>query len=297
VGEAPGADSPKNLSGQTEVFFATDGGVAERPVVLFHHIQKTAGTALRKLIRDNLPPSERSVGRVRRLRDRSEAELRAWYGEWYSELPPERRDAMCGVMAHTANHLLPVLDRPVRALTVVRDPVDRAVSQYYFQKVNQGKPLGRTGNSPPEFYKQPHDSTLDDIYAELGGGSPASSRIAFRHSRFFNGQSRSLLAPHHDTAELAYSEGPPADAEMWRERLFSLLSERYLVGVQERFDDFVTELGERFGWRTFVARAKVNEARPQATELPGETEQAIRAYNWLDDELHRRARERFLARS
>jgi len=281
----PGAP-PKALSGRTELYFATAPG--DVPVIVFHHIQKTAGTALRKLIRDNLPPAERELLRVHRLADRSREELLEGYRGYWEQVEPARRARLACVMSHTANHLLPLLERPAQAITVLRDPVDRAISQYYASKVNAGKPLGRTTHPPPEFYKRAHDSSLDDIYAHFGGGGPADSAAAFRQSRFFNGQSRSLLDSHHDTTRLAYSEGPGPDADRWRERLYGLVEERYLVGVQERFEELTGRVAAHFGWPHSVPRAKVNARRPDRAAVPPGTADTVRAYNWLDDELHRR---------
>jgi hypothetical protein len=48
-------------SAQSEAYFAGDG-LVDGPIVLFFHIQKTAGTALRHLVRENLPPSDLELG-------------------------------------------------------------------------------------------------------------------------------------------------------------------------------------------------------------------------------------------
>jgi Sulfotransferase family len=293
TGEIWLADSAKNASAYTEVLFSIDGGDRLRRLIVFHHIQKTAGTAMRSVIRANLRPYERSVGKVKSLKDQSSEALLAWHREYYESLPPERRNQMLAVMSHCANYMLPVIDdRAVLAITLLRDPVDRIVSQYYRRAHNQGKPLEAAGVELPDFYKRRNDATIGDIYASLGGRSPADSPLAFRYSRFFNGQSRSLLDPHYDTRDLLYSQGPPEDADVWRERLFTLVSDRYRVGLQERFDEFVASLGKQLGWKVLrpTVRGKVTSNRPRLHEIDPGTVASMRAYNWLDDELHAHCR-------
>jgi hypothetical protein len=103
---------------------------------------------------------------------------------------------------------------------------------------------------------------------------------------FFNYQSRVLLAPEVDVDELPYSAGPPADADRWREALFAVAN-RYLIGTTERFAD----AARRFGAATGVelgaeVHEKVNPHRPRVAELDASLVEEIRAYNWLDAELH-----------
>lgn len=289
LGPRPAPGQTKRGSRMTEVFFSAEDRPSDVPVLIFHHIQKTAGSALRRVVRDNLGGGEVHHGRVRSLRDRTREELQGWYGGWYDSLDPGLRSRLRAVMAHTANFIVPVLDVPALAVAIVRDPVDRAISQYYFAESNRGKPVEATGIALSSYYKQDHPATLGDIYRELAGAAPGDSLIANRHSRFFNGQARSLLAPHFDTAELAYTEGPPVDADAWRERLFGVVDAHYRLGVQERVAEFARGVEDRMGWpHSELARKKVNSERPRLDELPEGFADRLRAFNWLDHELHRR---------
>jgi hypothetical protein len=279
----------KILSGFTELFFS-----AERPLdrpILFHHIQKTAGTALRKFIRSALPPSQRLVRQVENLSAQPREALLAWHRDWYESLTERQRDELCCAMAHSANYLLPAMDRPVLAITLVRDPVDRVVSQYYRRKSRRGNPLVPDPLSPPPSARKAKTWTLADAFEYFSGRSP---RDVGHHGwvRSFNGQSRSLLAPHYDVGDLILSNGPPPDADLWRERLFTLMDETYTVGVQERFEEFVGRLAAMFGCEPWLPRAKVNRSRPAVSELPDTLRETILAHNWLDTELHAYARDR-----
>jgi hypothetical protein len=289
LGPRPAPGQSKRGSRMTEVFFSAEERPADLPVLIFHHIQKTAGSALRRVVRANLGGGEVHHGRVRSLRDRTREELAGWYGDWYASLDGGLRSRLRAVMAHTANFMVPVLDAPALTVAIVRDPVDRAISQYYFADSNRGKPVQASGVALSSYYKQEHPSTLGDIYRELAGARPGDGLVANRHSRFFNGQTRSLLAPHHDTAELAYTEGPPPDADLWRERLFGVVDEHYRLGVQERVAQFARDVEQRMGWaHSELTRKKVNAERPRLAELPDGFADRLRAFNWLDDELHRR---------
>jgi hypothetical protein len=283
-------------SGQTEIFFAPEGDSHDRPTLVFQHINKTGGTSLRGVIRKSLAAHERVVGKVKHVKDRGRQELLDEHRALYESFEPERKASLSCVMSHTGAYFLPFIERPVQAIAVVRDPVDRVMSQYY--RRDREKSFDPTGSPLAESYKRSEDPmSLGDIFANLSGASPADSLLAGRYDRFFNGESRCLLDPHYDTAELAYSEGAPPDADVWRERLFSLVSERYLIGLQERLDDFFAELAGLFGWKARpVIHRKVGKHRPALEEMPVDAAETIRAFNWLDDELHRFGTERFAER-
>jgi hypothetical protein len=289
VGELPGADN-ENAGGGLEVFFSLDDGADERPALLVHHIQKTAGSALRAVVRANLRsrPYVRSVGRLNRLGSATSSEFAEYHGAYYASLTPGQRASLCCAMGHTANYLLPLIERPVVAITLVRDPVDRVISRYFMDESRRGMGFEVTGRTlTRKGGGRDVPNTLGDIYAQLGSAFPKDSALAFGNRAFFNGQSRSLLEPHYDALDLCYSAGPSPDADLWRERLFTLISERYLVGLQEDLDEFLGELEHRFGWQHFEARGKIGHHRPLLDDVAPESSEMIREYNWLDDDLYR----------
>jgi hypothetical protein len=271
---SPASRPIKGRSGATEAFFRTDGS-GPQPVLVVHHIQKTAGTSLRRVIRANLPPAEVDVVPHLRLVARRPAELLAWYREWYASLADDRRARLCCVMSHWAGFLLPALDRAADALTLVREPVDRTLSYYYFKQRRRGpdRPL------PP----------LEQLYevGAAGGLEPARNEL---WDQLCNWQSRALLSIFHDTSTLEHTAGPSADADLWRGRLRDLVEHRFVVGVQDRFEEYVQGLSRRYDWQAFVPRSKVNPHRPPR-EPATEPRDVILAYNWLDSELYDLCRE------
>jgi hypothetical protein len=268
----------KGRSGATEAFFRNDGNGPERLVVV-HHVQKTAGTSLRRVVRANLPPADVEVVPHLRSAARTPAQLLAWYSDWYRSLDEDERARLCCVMSHSAGYLLPALDRPVEALALVREPVDRTLSYYYFKQRRRG----------PERPLAP----LEQLY-ELGAAGGLGRPGNELWDQLCNWQSRALLSVFYDVSELEHSSGPASDADLWGERLRDLVTRVFLVGVQSRFGQYVGVLAQRYGWKPFYPQSKVNRQRPSATVSP-ELRETILAYNWLDADLHdfcRRAQER-----
>jgi hypothetical protein len=258
----------KGRSGDFEAFFRTDG--ESGPLLVVYHVQKTAGTSLRRVVRANLPPAETEVMPYLHKQARTPPELLAWHEQWYRGLDDERRARLCCVMSHWAGYLLPALDRAADALVLVREPVDRTLSYYWFKQRRRGpaRPL----------------EPLDRLYELHGNRSDGEQRPAL-WDQLCNWQSRALLSVFHDTSGLEHSAGPPADAELWRERLRDLVERVYLVGVQDRFAEYLDMLTRRYGWEIFEPRSKVNPVRPADEISPGLRE-TILAYNWLDAELY-----------
>lgn len=278
----------KRPSGSTEAYFRTGGEPA--PLVVVYHVQKTAGTSLRRFVRANLPPAEVEIGAdLQKLRYRP-AELLDWHREWYGSLGDERRARLCCVMSHSAGYLLPSLDRPAETLTVIREPVDRVLSFYYYKR--------RRPHEPPGSRRTEAFLTLEQVYAAGEEERARALRPARLESwdQFHNWQSRCLLSVFHDISGLAYSDGPTPDADEWRAKLHELVEGPFFAGVQDRFPEYVSLLARRFGWAPVVVTSKRNERRPQEEEVSGELRETILAHNWLDAELHELCRELQLGR-
>jgi hypothetical protein len=264
---------PLKRSASTEAFFRTDRN-DDSPLVVVYHIQKTAGTALRHFVRANLPPADVEIVPELRVLRHSPRKALAWYRDWYASLDDDRRARLCCVMSHVAGYLLPALERPVDALVLVREPVDRTLSFYHAKQRRRASRSFRA---------------LELVYADAA--ADRLSRKRDHWEQFFNWQSRSLLSVFHDVDGLAISAGPPPDADVWRERLRDIVNRVFLVGVQDQFAEYVDSLARRFGWRAFVPRSKVNAERPPASEVSPELRETILAYNWLDAELYELARQ------
>ena len=265
----------RRTSGLTEAFFQT-AGEAKR-LIVFQHIQKTAGTSLRQVIRANLPPAEQRAVRLTKERS-SRTKLLGWYAEFLDGLSAQDRLRLCCVMSHTAAYLAPALDEPALFMTMVREPVDRVLSQYHFSTRDPAK-------APP--------GGLSGLYSKWSGRVPREENVAKLASRLFNWQSRMLLGPYHDTSSLPYTSEPSDDAEEWRERVSGMVERYELMGVQDRFAEFTELLERRLGWRPIVAREKVNSGRPRLGQVNPALRDQIAAHNWLDSYLYELCSARF----
>ena len=260
-----GGATPERVRGEgtpLDLYFAPgknhDPG---QPVLVFQHIRKTAGTSFRRVLGNNLRDHRHLFLDVPKT-DTPEARLGEWYRSYYHDrLRLKERRALVCVASHSANYLIPELDRPFRAITILRDPIDRVLSRYHFFNAPKSWTLAEYYRKEPEVTSNPE---------------------------FFNGQARSLLEPHFDVTELAITMGPPPDADLWRERLFHVMGEHYAVGVQEHFEASVRMIGGELGWRHVeIPEVRVNTTRPGDEVIDRETHDLAAAANWLDVELHR----------
>lgn len=260
-------DRPKGGT-PLDLYFAPadwDDGWQEKPIMVFQHIQKTAGTSLRHVIYANLYSAELEIVAVPNV------EPRTFYEELWGSLDSERRRRLLAVACHTANYLLPHLaesgdGRRVQSFTLLRDPVDRVLSQYHF-------------------FSKAKQWTLDDFYRQVEE-FPRYADI------FLNAQARSLLAPLYDLQGLPLRADEP-EAGVWRQRLLDLADSTYIVGVQEEFDRSVAMFASAFGWYDrSIPFIRINRTRPSASDVDVELGWKIREYNWLDQDLHDWAVER-----
>src|SRR5687767_8851292 len=116
------------------------GGAPPGPeIVIFHHVPKTAGTSLRRVLEANYRRGELLTtywgGAGRHELPPLDA---ADYRRWYWALDSGQRERMRCVAAHNANCLIRVLDRPFRAFSLLRNPIDRVISLYNFRLWQMG---------------------------------------------------------------------------------------------------------------------------------------------------------------
>ena len=198
-------------------------------------------------------------------------ELLAWHDRWYRSLDDERRARLCCVMSHWAGYLLPALDRPAEALVMVREPVDRTLSYYWFKQRRRG----------PERPLEP----LDRLYELRGNRSDGEQRPALLGAALQLAEPR-LLSVFHDTSELAYSAGPSADAELWRERLRELVGRVYASVSRTGFAEYLGVARAAVRLEDVRAAEQGQPRAPGRGDVSAELRETILAHNWLDSELY-----------
>ena len=260
------------------------------PVAIFHHIAKTGGTSLRKVVQANYKgkallelygPGRGSV---------------AWYDAHYNALSHRRKTAIRCIAAHSAHFIIPIIDRPFQVFTLLRDPVERVISLYYFTRILAKSGAGRGAEIGQELERLGWG--LEDIYVNIGrkgGGSDAQRKL---FAPFFNGQSRAILKPHADVSTALIVQGVPEDVTPLQALLEDIIQRHYVVGVTEAYEDSVRHFARVFGWRrVFFQQKNKTKKRPRLHDLPDDLLALIRSYNELDVALHRRAREELARRT
>lgn len=242
-------------------------------LIAFLHIPKTAGTTLNSILSREYAPDECyeimmrgmawipprptlirrpliSFSKVLRLRAavRSPRKLRLVRGHFDLSI---------------ARHL----PDDTRFFTLLRDPVERAISHYYHYRrraIERLHPLAMR-------------STLKEWVSGCG------------IVEMDNGQTRRLAG------EMNLPCGRVTPAML--ERAISRLARFAAVGLTERFDESLLLLQRAFGWRARPAPAQnVGENRPPRIDVSEEALQVIERSNRFDRELYRFASQLFEAR-
>ena len=227
------------------------GGSEE--AVIFLHLPKTAGTTLNRLIEWEYPLLEMySIDPV----------FFYWSAAHLRKLSPDRLKRTRMFKGHMTFGLHEFLPRPATYITVLRDPVDRVISAYYFMRSYKLHPLYwklRSGNW-----------TLEDFV---------------RRSQRDNVQSKII-------AGSAYEK--PCTREIAEKAKHNLRQHFGVVGLSERFEESLALMKLRFGWKlSSYSSFNVTRSRPKKHDLPESTLELIYQKNALDMELYECGKEIF----
>ena len=131
--------------------------------VIFLHLPKTAGTTLNRLIEWEYPLSEMySIDPV----------LFRWSAAHLRKLSPDRLKKTRMFKGHMLFGLHEALPQPATYITVLRDPVDRVLSAFYFMRSYKLHPLYwklRRGNFTLEDFVR--RSQRDNVQSKIIAGS------------------------------------------------------------------------------------------------------------------------------
>lgn len=224
-------------------------------LILYPHIPKTGGTTLASIIHRQYQP-----GAVWSL-------TRGSYEAF--ELVRTRRalsPETAVIQGHMRFGMHTFVARPCTYVTLLRDPVDRVVSNYL------------------------HAWRDPEMAAHRGLRSRGISLKEYASGGHFHGASNQqtgfLWGRRLDAALV-----PEAALELAKHNLRAHFS---VVGLTERFDETLILLRRTFGWRfIFYERRNVDPARTQRAPVDHETLKAIESANQLDRELYDYARALF----
>lgn len=218
---------------------------------VFVHIGKSGGTTLSTTLRWVYGPGacyQIPAGRPERP-DR-----------WFEEVSSQELKRIDLVMGHAIYGVHEQLPGSCRYFTMLRHPIRRVVSLYYYIKA--GWP----------------DSAVASMSLEAFLESSHRAARPNDQVRFISG-----LAPK------------TAPSEALRRAKHNLKEEFVAFGLTERFDESLLLFGRRLDWTRppVYVSSNVNRERPTVEELPSATVDAVRRQNELDLELYRFAVEEF----
>lgn len=217
--------------------------------VIFLHIPKAAGTTLHRVLERQFP--RETIFSI------DGANVQKSINEFKNLSEKERLKIKC-LKGHMPFGLHEYFPQPSTYVTLLRDPIDRIISHYYFV-------LRR-----PDHY----------LHAEV-----TSKRMSLRDyvdsgisPELMNGQTRLISGFEGNT---------PLSRDVLEVAQSNLKEYFAVVGTFEKFDETLVLMKMIFGWRNVLyAKQNVTKKRPLKEDVPSNALRIIEKYNILDLELY-----------
>jgi hypothetical protein len=187
----------------------------------------------------------------------------------FKSLSLEQRMKYRVIVGHTAFYLRlhEYMSQPCTYITIIREPIDRIISHYYFVIQTPHHYLHKKVVSQNMSLK---DYVLANLSPELD-----------------NGQTK-LLAT--DDGMVKYGQYTEELLEIAKDNILKYFS---VIGVLDRFDAFLMLLRRTFGWEiSHYVKENVTINRPNKNELAEDTLSVLEEHNQLDIRLYKFVRER-----
>jgi len=226
----------------------------ENRVLVFEHIPKSGGSTVLKVLRRQYPGD-----RFFNTKNSSKEQI-----QHFRQMGSAQRAAYDLIAGHGAMELLPLIERPVVTVTMLRDPIDRFVSQVYYLR------------------RKPTKKHADAVHGGLA--DIARTKVG----RLFGTK---LVQRFSGIADIDEIMKDPQKALLAAKEALGKFD---IVGVLDRFDDTLLMTWEKMNWRgvPFYARANIGTNRPRKP-LSTEEREAIAEASYLDLELYHWSVDRF----
>lgn len=226
-----------------------------QPLLVFAHLRKTAGTTVSYVMWRQFRRGE--------VINLNAPTIEAANEKW-NALAPDRRSSVKCIRGHLPYSPDLFAPRKTICFTMLRDPVERVVSEYYFNLRNAGEKfhvaLTHERLTLDQFVKSEISAEVHNTQTRMLAGAPVGSSAG-------------------ELLELAWTN--------LREHLT-------MVGISERLDESLLLCRAILGWRHVLYRpVNVNPWRPAIETIPAETLSAIERANSLDRQLYRLGCARF----
>lgn len=223
--------------------------------VIFLHVPKTAGTTLNRLIEWEYPVLKMySVDPV----------LFLWSNKHMRKLSPRRLQSIRMFKGHMLFGLHEILPQKATYITVLRDPIDRVLSAFYFMRTYKLHPL---------YWKFRRENwTLEDFVNR----SPRT-----------NVQCKIVAGAEYEA---------PCTSEICATAMENMQRHFTVVGLSERFEESLALMKLRYGWKLeSYSSFNITKARPKKRDLSQSTLDLITEKNSYDVALYEFAAKRFEA--
>lgn len=194
----------------------------DRELVVFAHMPKAGGTSLVRSFQKNLPSSRFFLVRHNRA---------AKDMQRFRELPREKCTRISLLHGHAVSSLIPELDQPFWAFTILRDPAERVRSFYYYVQSASSHPLhARYRNASFEEFVRGE---------KMGEAGNHQMRVLARAvpevKEYRDSKGRFFYTPGED---------PAAIVERYADPISGVFS---FIGLLERYDESVLLLSHELG--------------------------------------------------
>lgn len=239
----------------------TSGAFGMRRRVVHMHIPKTAGTSLRFAL------TKAAGGTLRVFPSYGQDEVAA--------ADPAGWDVFSGHFGFTVASRL-----QGDMVTVLRDPVDRFLSVYYFWRklFSKGVDVSRKTRLAATYDLEDFTTLFDE---------------PFLIAEFLNRISWQVACDSSSRARQEARLAARTDENILTDALHNL-GQMALVGFQDRMGDFASNFEKQFGLDLPMKHYNATRERVDAAVVPAHIVKRIEQWVYLDVELYRKARERYL---
>ena len=226
-----------------------------RQAVIFLHIPKTAGSTLNTIV-------ERQYKSVEIYSIDSKRVIQSM--EEFKQLPAQPLEKIKLLKGHMYFGLHEYLPTPSTYITILREPIDRIISTYYYIKRQKNHKHYELANQAKD---------LKDFI------------FKYRGKQLNNGQTRLLAGMN--SLEVEFGNCSNEMLEVAKNNLRKYFA---VVGTTARFNEALILLKQKLGWHLpLYASKNVTNKRPKKEQISQDTLDAIVELNQLDIELYRYA--------
>ena len=230
---------------------------------IFIHILKTAGTSLHHIMQRQYHPHEIFSTWENNLHPNEAIPL-------LESLPDEEKRQIRLIRGHLPYGMHRYIPQPATYFTLLRDPIERAISFYYFLRQYPVHYLNAQATDPNIDFST-FMRLKPSIYLDNG------------QLRFITGLLYSV--PYGELTEAHLEEGKKVLRECYK-----------VVGITEAFDESLLLLKKAYRWQNiYYTKHNVTRKRPQRKALSAEELALVEADNRLDQALYLYACELFEA--